>query len=175
MIRILKSLLIFFGFACVTGCPPPDTINIILDNGETSDIRLVDSNYSITLDDIHPFLSKRQKNIILNADIINRTKDTLVLICSKSMIYSKTDTFTWQNIKDQFSGIYSEGYDTVALVPNDLSRLHILFAGKKKYSIRSFRRTNRKDTLYLQLNLFDKYKIELPMRNHHRGAIWNTY
>ena len=173
MIRILKFPLIFWGIACITGCPRPDTIEIITDKGEDSYIRLNDSNYTITLSNIHPFLDRPRKNIILNVELYNKTKESVTIICSKAMICSKTDTFTW-HINDRYSGIFGSVNETITLGPRGYDRLDMLFVGKRNYSNRLFRQTNKKDTLYFEFN-FGKFKIELPMRNHHSGAIWNSY
>jgi hypothetical protein len=174
MYLFLKFILLAFVVVCITGCPRPDSIKIIMDRGESAYFRVEDSGYIITLDDIFPFRYKKQKKINVKLDIINKTKDAVNLVCSKSMIYSKTDTFTWKNT-DFYGAIYLDVKDTVALVTGDLSRIDMLFEGKKKYSGRSFRRTNKKDTLYFLLNIADKFTLKLPMRNHHVGAIWNTY
>ena len=173
MIRILKFLLIFFGIACITGCPQPDTISIILEKGEEYRLNLVDSNYDITLSDIHPFMDGSHKNIVLNVELHNKAKESVTLICSKSMIYSKTDTFTW-HINGRYSGIWGSVNDTVTLARRGFDRFDMLFVGKKEYTRRLFRKTNKKDTLYFKLD-FGKYMLEFPMRNHHSGAIWNRY
>jgi hypothetical protein len=172
MIRILKFLLIFFGIACITGCPQPDTISIILEKGEESRLNLVDSNYDITLSDIYPFMERSHKNIVLNVELHNKAKESVTLICSKSMIYSKTDTFTW-HINDRY-GIRGAVNDTITLARRGFDRFDMLFVGKKEYSRRLFRKTNKKDTLYFKLD-FGKYMFAFPMRNHHHRPIWNRY
>jgi len=153
----------------------PDNIRILGAKGEMSGMRMKASNYTIELWDVHPLRNRRQKHIILNLGIHNQTNESLQWICAKSMIYSKTDTFTSQRYQDFYSSIYEAIKDTVSLAPGEFKEYDLLFVGKKKYSARLFRRSNRRDTLCFQLNVMDKDTLHIPMRNHHTGAIWNSY
>jgi hypothetical protein len=119
-----------------------------------------------------------QKFIFFDMLVSNRSSDTLTMICSKSAIYSKTDTFFWRNLHEYYKN--NSGYefisDTVKLKPHGFAELNMLFVGKKNYSKKLYRKSNKEDTLLLKLNLFDKDTAEIRMQNHYDGGpIWRRY
>lgn len=172
MVRILQFAIMVFGFVCITGCPPPDRMNFVFDVGETGDISWMDSSYAVKVSSIYPWRMNRRKEITMSLGLHNKTKDSLRLICSNSNIYSKNDTFSLKGVGYSY---FDNLNDTITFAPGDTTNLTLIFSGNKKYSYRLFSKTNRRDTFYLRLNLFDIDVFTFPMRNHHRGFIWNTY
>jgi hypothetical protein len=176
MIRILRLSLIVFCIVCITGCPPPAYTEIITGN-EIGRPALKGSYYKIYFYHVNHFLYKEQKIMFFDMEVSNSSDDTLTMVCSKSVICSKTDTFTWRKPDDRFKQYYFyDGIrDTVILAPKSEERIYMLLIGNKNYSRKMYAKTNKADTLYLKMNLFNKDTLEVPMRNHFRGAIWNTY
>jgi len=124
---------------------------------------------------MHPYHGKRTKEITVHVDIRNLTKDSLQLICSKSVIYSKSDTFTGQNYNDHYNSIYLLK-DTITLAPGGFDWFDMLFIGNKKYTARLYKRANKSDTLSFHLNLFGKDTRTFFLRNHHNGGwAWDRY
>ena len=173
MIQILRLPLTVLGIVCFAGCLPPDTLAISTDEGERAYFELQDSNFNVNLEHIRPWFSKHQKEITAAVNVLNKTSDSLQLICSKWLICSKNDTFMWRASPDPRYDLSS--VDSVTLAPGVADRVNLYFVGNKRYSRRMFNKSNKRDTLYLHLNLCDKDIRTLPMRNHHQGFIWNTY
>jgi hypothetical protein len=176
MFRILKFSLIAFGIVCTTACPMPSYTEIFTGN-DRGFPELKGACYKVYFRHVHHFRYNGQKIIFFDMEVSNSSSDTLTMICSRSVIYSKTDTFSWRKPDEGFKHyyFYNDTQDTVILAPNGDARVYMLLVGKKNYSRRLYTKSNKQDTLYLTMNLFDKDTLQAPMRNHFRGAIWNTY
>jgi hypothetical protein len=173
---ILRLPLIVFCIVCITGCPPPSYTDIITGN-DVDRPALKGSYYNVYFYHVNHFRYNGQKIMFFDMKLSNSSGDTRTMICSKSVIYSKTDTFTWQKPDERFKHyyFYDDIRDTVILAPKSEERIYMLLVGKKNYSRKMYTKTNKADTLYLKMNLFNKDTLEVPMRNHFRGAIWNSY
>jgi hypothetical protein len=179
MLRILKLTLVVFVIVCITGCPPPNYTDIIGSN-EVGRIRmeLKGSCYKASVFEVNHVHYNEQKFIFFDMLVSNTSGDTLTMICSKSAIYSKTDTFSWRNLHEYYknNSAYEFISDTVKLKPHGFAELNMLFVGKKNYSNKLYRKSNKEDTLLLRLNLFDKDTAEIRMQNHSDGGpIWRRY
>jgi len=176
MFRILKFSLIVFGIVCTTACPMPSYTEIFTGN-DRGFPELKGAGYKVNFRNVHHFRYNGQKIIFFDMDVSNTSGDTLTMISARSVIHSKTDTFSWRKPDEGFKDyyFYNDIKDTVILAPNGLARVYMLLVGKKNYSHRLYTRSNKQDTLYLTMNLFDKDTLQVPMRNHWRAGALNSY
>jgi hypothetical protein len=175
MICILRLTLIFFCIICITGCPPPNRINIITENGEEWGMLVLDSGYKLDILDALPWCGKGSKKTVgFYGRLVNNTNDTLRLNFSGWFIGSKDDTLRLKEVYDSYGNFPIDTNYTVTFSPGYSHELYLNFAGSKTHSLRSYSRSLRKDTLFFQVNLTDKSIRVYPMRNHHEGPfIWS--
>ena len=175
MIRFLRLPLIVFCIFCITGCPPPNKIYIITEKGEDWGMQVPDSGYKLDLMDALPWCGKGgKKTVSFYGRLVNNTNDTLRLNCSGWFIGSKDDTLRLKEVYNSNGNFPIDTNYTITFSPGYSNEVYLNFAGSKTHSIRSYNRSNRKDTLYFQISLIDKSIRVYPMRNHHKGPfIWS--
>jgi hypothetical protein len=153
---------------CLTACPLP---NRYLFNGSKNRIPIrltsIDPQPTFSLLTIYPWLDTHKKVIVLNGRATNSTSEKATFILSDNVIYSPTDTFETTNYDGPLVNHYHNEQDTIVLQPNETRDISIYFFSRQHYTHRSFRRTNKQDTMLLHLNLFHKKDTVVKMINYH--------
>jgi hypothetical protein len=152
----------------LAGCPMP---NRYLFNGNRNapPVRSYTTNQQghFTIHTVYPWLDTHKKVIVLHGYGTNNTADTLRFILSNNIIYSPTDTFEAINYKGKLVNNYRNEQDTVVLLPGESKDINTYFISRHHYTHRTFRRTNRHDTMQLHLNVFNQRDTVINMVNYH--------
>jgi hypothetical protein len=158
MHQIYRYIIAAIVFISITGCPPPPGTFSYYKHPDDNTKRIRRDGNFINIDRAYSTRFKEKRAIIIQVSGYTISEDTLQFVCSKSVVYSKSDTFFAQHNKDSLLNWKEIARDTVPFYPRKLQTFFMCFVSKKMYWKREVNRTNtdKSDTVRIRFNLFDK-------------------